>query len=84
MDLSNKNGQPSMEEILASIRRIIAEEPTAANPVIDLHAKYRKSEDHDESNDFELPSIFRPARLFRENRARCARSRAEPQKHGPL
>lgn len=62
MDLNNKNGQPSMEEILASIRRIIAEEPTAANPVIDLHAKYRnKAEDHDESNDFELPSIFRPA-----------------------
>jgi cell pole-organizing protein PopZ len=62
MDLNNKNGQPSMEEILASIRRIIAEEPTAANPVIDLHAKYRnKAEDHDETNDFELPSIFRPA-----------------------
>ncbi len=62
MDLNNKNGQPSMEEILASIRRIIAEEPTAANPVIDLHAKYRnKTDDHDESNDFELPSIFRPA-----------------------
>lgn len=62
MDLNNKNGQPSMEEILASIRRIIAEEPTAANPVIDLHAKYRqKADDHDDSNDFELPSIFRPA-----------------------
>ena len=63
MDLNNKNGQPSMEEILASIRRIIAEEPTAANPVIDLHARYRtqKVDDHDESNDFELPSIFRPA-----------------------
>lgn len=63
MDLHNKNGQPSMEEILASIRRIIAEEPTAANPVIDLHARYRsqKAEEQDESNDFELPSIFRPA-----------------------
>lgn len=62
MDLSNKNGQPSMEEILASIRRIIAEEPTADNPVIDIHAKYRnKADDHDENNDFELPSIFRPA-----------------------
>lgn len=62
MDLNNKNGQPSMEEILASIRRIIAEEPTAANPVIDLHAKYRnKAEEHDDTNDFELPSIFRPA-----------------------
>jgi cell pole-organizing protein PopZ len=60
MDLSNKNGQPSMEEILASIRRIIAEEPTAANPVIDLHARHRKADDDDESNDFELPSIFRP------------------------
>jgi uncharacterized protein len=61
MDLNNKNGQPSMEEILASIRRIIAEEPTAANPVIDLHAKYRQKADDDDSNDFELPSIFRPA-----------------------
>lgn len=62
MDLNNKNGQPSMEEILASIRRIIAEEPTAANPVIDLHAKYRqKADDHEDGNDFELPSIFRPA-----------------------
>ncbi len=61
MDLSNKNGQPSMEEILASIRRIIAEEPTAANPVIDLHARQRKADDHDDGNDFELPSIFRPA-----------------------
>jgi cell pole-organizing protein PopZ len=62
MDLNNKNGQPSMEEILASIRRIIAEEPTAANPVIDLNAKYRnKPDDHEEGNDFELPSIFRPA-----------------------
>lgn len=61
MDLSNKNGQPSMEEILASIRRIIAEEPSSANPVIDLHARHRKSDDQDDSNDFELPSIFRPA-----------------------
>lgn len=60
MDLNDKNGQPSMEEILASIRRIIAEEPTAANPVIDLHAKY-KAKDPEDSNDFELPSIFRPA-----------------------
>ena len=61
MDLSEKNGQPSMEEILASIRRIIAEEPTSANPVIDLNAKYKsKGTEHEESNDFELPSIFRP------------------------
>lgn len=62
MDLNNKNGQPSMEEILASIRRIIAEEPSSANPVIDLNARLRaQSEDHDEKNDFELPSIFRPS-----------------------
>lgn len=61
MDLNEKNGQPSMEEILASIRRIIAEEPTSANPVIDLHAKYKaRGADDVESNDFELPSIFRP------------------------
>lgn len=62
MDLNNKNGQPSMEEILASIRRIIAEEPTSANPVIDLNARLRaQGEEHDEKNDFELPSIFRPS-----------------------
>jgi cell pole-organizing protein PopZ len=61
MDLGNKGGQPSMEEILASIRRIIAEEPTTANPVIDLHARQRRHDDADDNNDFELPSIFRPA-----------------------
>lgn len=60
MDLNEKNGQPSMEEILASIRRIIAEEPTATNPVIDLHAKYKPKAELEDSNDFELPSIFRP------------------------
>lgn len=61
MDLNEKNGQPSMEEILASIRRIIAEEPNSNNPVIDLHAKQKaRVLDADDGNDFELPSIFRP------------------------
>jgi uncharacterized protein len=64
MDLTEKNGQPSMEEILASIRRIIAEEPQGPNPVIDLNARNgagRADLDLDEGQDFELPSMFRPA-----------------------
>jgi uncharacterized protein len=64
MDLTEKNGQPSMEEILASIRRIIAEEPQGPNPVIDLNARAAASRtdlDLDEGTDFELPSMFRPS-----------------------
>jgi uncharacterized protein len=64
MDLMEKNGQPSMEEILASIRRIIAEEPQGANPVIDLNARSAASRtdlDLEEGSDFELPSMFRPS-----------------------
>ncbi len=64
MDLMEKNGQPSMEEILASIRRIIAEEPQGSNPVIDLNARSAVSRTDlalDEGSDFELPSMFRPS-----------------------
>lgn len=65
MDMTGKNGQPSMEEILASIRRIIAEEPADA---ISLDFKPRtgpvpgNGAEHlslDDSSDFELPSMFR-------------------------
>lgn len=63
-----KNGQPSMEEILASIRRIVADDPSGVSPLIDLN---RKTLDQgapstsggvgaDDSPDFELPSMFRP------------------------
>lgn len=62
-----KNGQPSMEEILASIRRIVADDPSGVSPLIDLN---RKPLDRnapqggdgvgaDDSPDFELPNMFR-------------------------
>ena len=63
MNAVEKNGQPSMEEILASIRRIIAEEPNGTSPVIDLRAKPKPvliTSLIDEQADFELPAIFRP------------------------
>ena len=71
MDMTEKNGQPSMEEILASIRRIIAEEPADS---ISLDFKPRHGTGPgpgpgngaeqlaiDDSTDFELPSMFRAA-----------------------
>lgn len=64
MDITEKNGQPSMEEILASIRRIIAEEPSGPYPVIDLKTKvpqHSADPSLDDSADFDLPSIFRPS-----------------------
>lgn len=73
MDISDKVAQPSMEEILASIRRIIAEEPgvssahdgksggngdgSVAAPIVLV----ADQEPLDEGGDFELPSMFRPA-----------------------
>lgn len=63
MNIVEKNGQPSMEEILASIRRIIADEPHGASPIIDLRGVARPQNfiaGHDDQNDFELPAIFRP------------------------
>jgi hypothetical protein len=63
MNAVEKNGQPSMEEILASIRRIIAEEPNGPVPVIDIKAKTKPvlvTSLIDEQPDFELPAIFRP------------------------
>jgi cell pole-organizing protein PopZ len=63
MAVTEKNGQASMEEILASIRRIIAEEPAGAVPLIDLNRKSngRPAAEGDDG-DFELPSMFRHRR----------------------
>jgi uncharacterized protein len=66
MDLTEKSGQPSMEEILASIRRIIAEEPAdaiflapkASAPTL---SATQSTHDADDAMDFQLPSMFRPA-----------------------
>jgi cell pole-organizing protein PopZ len=62
MELAEKNGQASMEEILASIRRIIAEEPGGPAPVIDLDAPVRHPRGDgllDDPSDFDLPSMFK-------------------------
>jgi len=62
MDITEKNGQPSMEEILASIRRIIAEEPSGPPPGIEIAPKalaLQRETAFDEPSDFDLPSIFR-------------------------
>ena len=62
MNMTEKNGQPSMEEILASIRRIIAEEPASQT-----HGDFRGGQPImlkgdgvlDDAGDFDLPAIFR-------------------------
>ncbi|WP_439541947.1 DUF2497 domain-containing protein [Hyphomicrobium sp.] len=61
MNMTEKNGQPSMEEILASIRRIIAEEPgeqhngeLGGTPIL-----LRGDGVLDDAGDFDLPAIFR-------------------------
>lgn len=81
MNLSEKNGQPSMEEILASIRRIIAEEPLGGEPLIDLNNPRPASPDlltaaplqhAEEHGEFELPSMFRPS------------AQPSPERHTPL
>lgn len=61
MDMTEKNGQPSMEEILASIRRIISEEPADAIS-LDFGGKSEAPAPDgalDEPSEFELPSMFR-------------------------
>ncbi|WP_171946405.1 DUF2497 domain-containing protein [Hyphomicrobium sp. CS1GBMeth3] len=60
--MTEKNGQPSMEEILASIRRIIAEEPTThphngefrGTPIV-----LKGDGALEDASEFDLPSIFR-------------------------
>lgn len=61
MNMTEKNGQPSMEEILASIRRIIAEEPVShhngelrGTPIM-----LKGDGVLDEPGEFDLPAIFR-------------------------
>lgn len=61
MNMTEKNGQPSMEEILASIRRIIAEEPgeqhngeLGGTPIL-----LKGDGVLDDAGDFDLPAIFR-------------------------
>jgi cell pole-organizing protein PopZ len=77
MELTEKNGHSSIEEILASVRRIIAEEPGAGAPAIDLGktSHYPRGDGLlEDPSDFDLPSMFktpspaqfsdRPAPLF--------------------
>lgn len=62
MNLNGKNGQPTMEEVLASIRRIIAEEPNTAAQTIDLNKRpiiVNGTNQEPETTDFDLPAIFR-------------------------
>ncbi len=70
MNMTEKNGQPSMEEILASIRRIIAEEPPVGQQPIELKpakAGLALAESAlDDHSEFELPSIFRPTPAVQE------------------
>jgi cell pole-organizing protein PopZ len=62
MNMTEKNGQPSMEEILASIRRIISEEPTSyphngelrGTPIV-----LKGDSALEDASDFDLPAIFR-------------------------
>ena len=65
MDLTEKAGQPSMEEILASIRRIIAEEPADAiflSPKSSVAAAHTTAANEPEDGaEFQLPSMFRPS-----------------------
>ncbi|MDQ8700047.1 DUF2497 domain-containing protein [Hyphomicrobium sp. LHD-15] len=60
--MTEKNGQPSMEEILASIRRIIAEEPAGHGSHGELRGTpimLRGDSALDDAGDFDLPAIFR-------------------------
>ena len=74
-----------MEEILASIRRIVADDPSGVSPLIDLN---RKPMDRntasgsdgvgaDDSPDFELPSMFRPENGSAQNGSR-AKAKSAP------
>lgn len=62
MNMTEKNGQPSMEEILASIRRIIAEEPVSHAHNGELRGTpimLKGDSALDDAGDFDLPAIFR-------------------------
>ena len=62
MNMTEKNGQPSMEEILASIRRIIAEEPNSPPHNGELRGTpimLKGDGALDDVSEFDLPAIFR-------------------------
>lgn len=62
MELTEKNGHASIEEILASVRRIIAEEPGSSAPLIDLNAAVHHPRGDgllEDPSDFDLPSMFK-------------------------
>lgn len=62
MNMTEKNGQPSMEEILASIRRIIAEEPNSPPHNGELRGTpimLKGDGALDDASEFDLPAIFR-------------------------
>jgi hypothetical protein len=64
MELTEKNGHASIEEILASVRRIIAEEPAYGTPLIDLDVStpthHPRGDGYlDDPSDFDLPSMFK-------------------------
>lgn len=62
MNMTEKNGQPSMEEILASIRRIIAEEPESHPYSGELRGTpimLKGDTVLEDASDFDLPAIFR-------------------------
>lgn len=100
MELTEKNGHASIEEILASVRRIIAEEPGQTTPVIDLGkpSQYPRGDGLlDDPSDFDLPSMFKtpsssapasdkPAPLFgRLSEAiRAASSNGQPASNGQV
>ena len=64
MELNEKNGHSSIEEILASVRRIIAEEPVRGGHRIDVQVAARTAYPKgdgllDDPSDFDLPSMFK-------------------------
>jgi len=62
MNMTEKNGQPSMEEILASIRRIIAEEPATPRSNGEFRGTpimLKGDGVLEDAGDFDLPAIFR-------------------------
>ena len=61
MDLTDKTAQPSMEEILASIRKLLSEESDPRQDAIDFNARpiMLNDDDEEETSEFDLPAIFR-------------------------
>lgn len=87
-----KNGQPSMDEILASIRRIVADDPAGAVPLINLNRKTSDLSANgqdpasriDDSGDFELPSMFRPGHDTNNGKIKSLKQNAKSASIGRL